>query len=168
MFSNGFPTPGGMPLNKTLSFPKCGIRCFCSSRSLQEGWNRYSTGMVNHQTLHGHCSQRRELGEKMTAFWITPLLAWWIKHVRGPAGATADSTSRLELWEDGASSTLGENGVWLTMARVLLWEQRVKPEQLKRIFTIKRRCRAEELNRMFWHLWKFLQKEWTLRVCCSL
>lgn len=30
--------------------------------------SRYSTGMVNHQTLHGHCSQRRELGEKMTAF----------------------------------------------------------------------------------------------------
>lgn len=39
---------------------------------------------VNHQILHGHCWRRRELGEKMTAFWITPSPAPWIKHTRGP------------------------------------------------------------------------------------
>lgn len=108
--------------NSFLGFTASGIRW-------QDGWNWYSAGIVNQQILQGHCLQKRELGEK-TAFWITPLLAPWIKHVRGPAAATADSMLRLELWEVGVASTSGENGVWLTMGRVLLWEQQVKPEQL--------------------------------------
>lgn len=104
--------------------------------SCRKWQDRCSAGMVNHQILHGHCLQKRELWGKMTAFWITPLLVRWIKHGRGPAGATADSNSRLELWEVGVSSTLGENGVWLTMASMLLCEQQVKPEQLKWHFSL--------------------------------
>lgn len=97
-----------------------------------------------------HRSGRRELEEEMTAPWITLLLVPWIKHVRGPAGATADSRSRLELWEVGVLSTLGENGVWLTMGSVLLREQQVGRELLKWLFI--EMSREEQLNRMSWHL----------------
>lgn len=150
-----------------LAFPGCGIHFF-SSGKWRVSWNWYSAGMANHQILHGHCLQRRELGEKMTAFWITPLLARWIKHVRGPAGATADSMSRLELWEVGVASTLGENGVWLTMGRVLLWEQQVKPEQLNGFLPrigVRGRGSEQDVLTSYMFLWKAEQR---LHTCCNL
>lgn len=112
MFSDGFPTPGGMPLNKTLSFPKCGIRCVLFQQELTEGlkqifcWNGKSPD-----------STRSLLAEKRVGGENDSLLN---NSIAGMMNKTCERPCwchcRLHV-ETGivgrwcASSTLGENGV---------------------------------------------------------